>query len=596
MKLRCIQDFRAYLLQKHPENKTRSGWTIQPELCPPGMTGDITVNCFRFAGMFGQKPDLLAGEAVEFFRAHPDCSSAEAVKAFVNISLKPDALFRDTVADMPSLFGEALLSEQEKKRILIEFSAPNTNKPQHLGHVRNNTIGMSLCSLLARVGHHVIPVNLVNDRGIHICKSMLAYQRFGNGATPESTGIKGDHFVGDFYVKYNSALSEEIKKLRAEKPELAELSDEELFLRTEIGLAAQTMLQKWEAGDPEVRELWNKMNSWVFAGFAETYRRMGIRFEKTYLESQTYLLGKDLIAKGLADGVFKKREDGAVIADLGKLGTKVVLRSDGTSVYITQDIGTTLLKYREHQPDVQIWVVGDEQLLHFKMLFAILSKLGYEWASKLQHLSYGMVNLPTGRMKSREGTVVDADDLFDEMHGLAKTAALERLNGAEIPADLEERSEIIGMGALKFMLLKFNPKTTIMFDPQASLKFEGDTGPYVQYACARINSIERKASGQSGSGTVDWSLLVKDEERRLALLCAAYPEILKSSAEKMDCSVLVNHLLEVAKGFNRFYRDCPVLNAENDSLRSARLALCYAVRDLLTDGLKTLTIGVPDAM
>ena len=595
MKLRCIQDFRAHLLQKYPQNRTSAGWNILPELCPQGMTGDITVNCFRFAGMFGLKPDALAGEAVEFFRNHPDCASAEAVKAFVNITLKPDALFRDTVADMQALFQESQLADSEKKRILIEFSAPNTNKPQHLGHVRNNTIGMSLCSLLARVGHHVIPVNLVNDRGIHICKSMLAYQRFGNGATPESTGIKGDHFVGDFYVKYNTALSEEIKKLRAEKPEFADLSDEELFLKTEIGLAAQTMLQKWEAADPEVRELWKKMNSWVFAGFAETYQRMGIHFDKTYLESQTYLLGKDLIAKGLADGVFKKRDDGAVIADLGKLGTKVVLRSDGTSVYITQDIGTTLLKYREHQPDVQIWVVGDEQILHFKMLFAILSKLGYEWASKLQHLSYGMVNLPTGKMKSREGTVVDADDLFDEMHELARTAALERLNGAETPSDLEERSEIIGMGALKFMLLKFNPKTTIMFDPQASLKFEGDTGPYVQYACARINSIERKASGQAAT-KVDWSLLSKDEERRLALLCAAYPEVLKSSAEKMDCSVLVNHLLEVAKGFNRFYRECPVLSAESDSLRAARLALCYAVRDLLTDGLKTLTIGVPDAM
>lgn len=597
MKLRCIFDFCTSMLQKYPENKTRPGWTVLPELCPQGMAGDVTVNCFRFAGQFGMRPDALAAEAVSFFRNHSDVASAEAVKAFVNITLKPEALFRDTVADMQALFEEGRLPDAEKKRILIEYSAPNTNKPQHLGHVRNNTIGMSLSSLLARVGHTVIPVNLVNDRGIHICKSMLAYQRFGNGTTPESTGIKGDHFVGDYYVKYNSALSEEIRKLRDSDPSVADQSDEDLFLRTEIGQAAQKMLQDWEAGDRNVRDLWTLMNSWVFAGFAETYERMGVRFAKTYLESQTYLLGKDLVAKGLEEGVFQKRADGAVVADLGKLGTKVVLRSDGTSVYITQDIGTTLLKYNEHHPDIQIWVVGDEQILHFKMLFAILSKLGFEWAAKLQHLAYGMVNLPTGKMKSREGTVVDADDLFDEMHSLARAATLERLNGAEPPADLEERAEIIGMGALKFMLLKFNPKTTIMFDPQASLKFEGDTGPYVQYACARISSIERKAADQGfGAASPDWSLLEKEEERRLALLCAAYPDVLKSAAEKMDCSVLVNHLLEVAKGFNRFYRECPVLSAENESLRSARLALCYAVRDLLTDGLNTLTIGVPAAM
>lgn len=597
MKLRCIGDFSSWLLQNNPGNKTKDGWKIVPELCPQGMTGDVTVNCFRFAGMFGKNPVQLAGEAAEYFRNHEDVKEAEAVKAFVNITLKPEALYRDTVADLSALFAEGTLPEAERRRILIEYSAPNTNKPQHLGHVRNNTIGMSLCSLLARVGHTVIPINLVNDRGIHICKSMLAYQRYGNGSTPESTGIKGDHFVGDFYVKYNSVLSEEIRALRESDPSTASASDDELFLRTEIGAAAQKMLQDWEAGDPAVRELWKTMNSWVFAGFKQTYDRMGVHFHKTYLESQTYLLGKDLIARGLADGVFQKREDGAVIADLGKLGTKVVLRSDGTSVYITQDIGTTLLKYQENHPDTQIWVVGDEQLLHFKMLFAILSKLGFPWASHLYHLAYGMVNLPSGKMKSREGTVVDADDLFDEMHELARTATLERLNGAPEPEDLEERSEIIGMGALKFMLLKFNPKTTILFDPQASLKFEGDTGPYVQYACARINSIERKSADQKEkTARPDWSLLEKEEERRLALLCAVYPDVLRSAAEKMDCSVLVSHLLEVAKAFNRFYRECPVLTAESRPLRHARLALCYAVRDLLTDGLNTLTIQVPSAM
>ncbi|MBO5723376.1 MAG: arginine--tRNA ligase, partial [Lentisphaeria bacterium] len=388
------------------------------------------------------------------------------------------SLFRDTVGNVAGILEEGLLPEKDRRRILVEYSAPNTNKPQHLGHVRNNTLGMSSCALLARVGHDVIPVNLINDRGIHICKSMLAYQRFGNGDTPEKSGIKGDHFVGNYYVKYNDELKKQITALRQARPELAEKEDDELFLETEIGAAAQEMLRKWENSDPEVVELWKLMNSWVIAGFNATYERMGVKFTKTYLESQTYLLGKDNVRKGLEEGVFEKREDGAVIADLGKLGTKVLLRKDGTSVYITQDIGTTLLKYNEFQPDGMVWVVGDEQILHFQMLFKILGKMGNAWADKLHHLSYGMVNLPTGKMKSREGTVVDADDLFDEMHTLARNAALERIReGEEAPADLEERSEIIGMGALKFMLLKFNAKTTMMFDPQASLKFEGDTGP-----------------------------------------------------------------------------------------------------------------------
>ena len=358
------------------------------------------------------------------------------------------------------------------------------------------------------------------------------------------------------------------------------------------------MLRKWENSDPETVELWRRMNSWVIDGFNATYRRMGVNFRKTYLESQTYLLGKDNVRKGLEDGVFAKRDDGAVIADLGKLGTKVLLRKDGTSVYITQDIGTTLLKHREFEPDGMVWVVGDEQILHFQMLFSILKKMGCSWAEHLHHLSYGMVNLPTGKMKSREGTVVDADDLFDEMHQLAKAAAMERIpEGGEPPADLEERAEIIGMGALKFMLLKFNPKTTMMFDPQASLKFEGDTGPYVQYVCARINSIARKAAERGIACTgADWSLTDSEEERALAVTAARYPEILKAAAEKMDCSALVNYLLDLAKAFNRFYREKQVLNAADPAVISSRMALCFAIRDILTDGLKTLTIGVPDAM
>ena len=567
------------------------------EACPAGQSGDFTLNCFRI-GKFCGNPMAAAAAVVEFLKSHEDIEGVAAVKAFVNITVKAAALHQSGAADPEALLKRAELPADQRRRVMIEFSAPNTNKPQHLGHVRNNTLGMALGSLLKRVGHEVIEVNLVNDRGIHICKSMLCYQKVGNGRNPENTGIKGDHLVGDFYVEYNKMLSEAIKELKAARPELAEKDSDELFLETALGQETQKMLQDWEAGVPEVRELWQMMNSWVFAGFAETYKRMGIDFNHTYLESETYLLGKDIIASGLEKGVFTHREDGAVICDLGKMGKKVVLRSDGTSVYITQDIGTTKKKYDDYQPQTMIWVVGDEQNLHFQMLFEIMKRLGFEWAKDLYHLSYGMVNLPNGRMKSREGTVVDADDLFDEMALLARTACAER-GGDEISEEeLAKRGEIIGLGALKFMLLKFNPKTTITFDPAASLRFEGDTGPYVQYVATRIASIERKAAekGLTAVKDADWSLLASAAERDVAVKLYFYPSVLQTAAEKRDCSGLVEYLLELAKAFNRFYRDCPVLSAGDEQLVIARLSLADAVKKVITDGLHTLTIGVPEAM
>jgi arginyl-tRNA synthetase len=567
------------------------------EACPAGQTGDFTLNCFRI-GKFCGNPMAAAAAVVDFLSKHEDIESVTAVKAFVNITVKAAALHLAGAADTDARLYRAVLSEAERRRVLIEFSAPNTNKPQHLGHVRNNTLGMALGSLLKRVGHDVIEVNLVNDRGIHICKSMLCYQKVGNGRNPENTGIKGDHLVGDFYVEYNKMLSDAVKELKAAHPELADKDSDELFLETAIGQETQKMLQDWEAGVPAVRELWQMMNSWVFAGFAETYQRMGIDFNHTYLESETYLLGKDIIAAGLDKGVFSRREDGAVICDLGKMGKKVVLRSDGTSVYITQDIGTTKKKYDDYQPQTMIWVVGDEQNLHFQMLFEIMKRLGFDWAKDLFHLSYGMVNLPNGRMKSREGTVVDADDLFDEMALLARNACAER-GGDEIDEEeLKRRGEIIGLGALKFMLLKFNPKTTITFDPAASLRFEGDTGPYVQYVATRIASIERKAAEKNlfAVKDADWSLLTSPAEREVAVKLYFYPSVLQTAAAKRDCSGLVEYLLELAKAFNRFYRDCPVLSAGDEALVTARLSLADAVRKVITDGLHTLTIGVPEAM
>ena len=598
IEFKCIADLEAFLKSEFPLAEVPFNWNIAPEKCPADMTGDLTVNCFGFARIFRAAPDKIAEMSAEFLSRHADVEKAERIKAFVNLTLKGYAVHRDSVARLNELLDSGKVRQDKRQRILIEFSAPNTNKPQHLGHVRNNTLGMSLASLLKRVGHDVIAINLVNDRGIHICKSMLAYQRFGNGATPQSAGVKGDHLVGDFYVKFNTALKLELEELKKNKPELAGKDDEDLFLETEIGRATQKMLQDWEAGDPDVIALWKTMNSWVFAGFDVTYKRMGIKFDHTYLESQTYLLGKDLVAESLKKGVFTQRPDGAVVVDLGKMGQKVVLRSDGTSVYITQDIGTTLKKYEDYKPDSQIWVVGDEQILHFNMLFAILKKMGYSWADNLFHLVYGMVNLPTGKMKSREGTVVDADDLFNEMVELAKDAARERCGVEVSEEEIAARSEIIGMGALKFMLLKFNPKTTMTFDPQASVKFEGDTGPYVQYACARINSIERKSieRGIKCDDNPDWTLLTKEEEKALSIAAYFYPEALLDAAGKKDNSVLVEYLLDLAKAFNRFYRECPVLAADDETLCKSRLALCFRIRTILADGLNTLTIGVPEAM
>lgn len=569
---------------------------ISVERPPEDFAGDITVNCFRLARDLRTNPMQIAEQAGAFCREHAAVTQVEVVKAFVNVALDSTAVFRDTVADEEALMRGVLLPKQERRRVVIEFSAPNTNKPQHLGHVRNNSLGQATVSILTKAGHDVIPVNLVNDRGIHICKSMLAYQRWGNGETPESTGKKGDHFVGDYYVKFDKEFKRQVAETRQSQPALADKSDDELFLETEVGQAAQQMLVDWENNDPAVRELWRQMNSWVLEGFNQTYQRMGVYFDNTYLESETYGYGKELITKHLDEGIFRQRDDGAVVIDLEKekLGSKVVLRSDGTSVYVTQDIGTTVLKQEKYHPDQQIWIVGDEQIYHFKVLFAILSRLGYEWASELVHMPYGMVNLPSGRMKSREGTVVDADDLFNEMERLARAATLARTG--EPPEDLALRARVIGMAALKFMLLKVKARTTMMFDPDESVKFEGDTGPYVLYACARIASMQRKADDQKLGGEVDWSVLGTPEEKDLALRCGSYGETVQQAARDLDTSNLAGYLLELAKSFSRFYRECPVLAAPDPHLARARMELSRRVHRVLKDGLETLTIETLENM
>ncbi|OPZ28508.1 MAG: Arginine--tRNA ligase [Lentisphaerae bacterium ADurb.BinA184] len=570
---------------------------IQFERPPETMKGDITVNGFRLAGVLRRPPAAVAAAAVECLRRHPDVESVEAVKAFINLVLRPQAVFRDTVCDEAGLLDDAGLPPAERRRLLIEFSAPNTNKPQHLGHVRNNTLGQAMVAIQRRVGHTVFPINLVNDRGIHICKSMLAYQRFGGRGTPEATATKGDHFVGDYYVKFDAEFRRQLGELRTARPDLAGQSDDELFLETEIGRAAQAMLVAWEGNDPAVRALWRTMNRWVLEGFAQTYARMGVEFDRTYYESETFALGKDLILEHLAAGTFERRPDGAVFIDLEKegAGKKVVLRSDGTSVYVTQDIGTTILKQNDFRPDQQVWIVGDEQIHHFKVLFAILRRMGYPWAGQLYHMAYGMVNLPSGRMKSREGTVVDADDLFDEMERLARAATLERAEGGA-PDDLDRRARVIGMAALKYMLLKVNPKTTILFDPEASLKFEGDTGPYVLYAYARVSSMLRKADPGLLAQPVDWTVLGAPEEKEIALRCAEYGRVLRRAAREFDTSALATYLLDLAKAFSRFYRELSVLSAPTPALCRARLELSRRVQRILQDGLAALTIETLESM
>ncbi len=593
MKFSFIQDLEAHLCKEHALENLDVTW----ELCPQDYEGEVTINCFRLAPTLRKSPEQIAQTVQEYLEQHPDVEQAICVKAFVNIVITAAPLFQETVADETQLLRDAKLPQEQQQRILIEFSAPNTNKPQHLGHVRNNALGQAITSIFRRVGHTVIPVNLVNDRGIHICQSMIAYQRWGNAATPESTGRKGDHFVGDFYVMFQQEQKRQLEELREQHPEFKDSPDEDLLLKTEIGQAAQNLLVAWEQGDPDVLRQWWTMHEWVMQGFEQTYARMGVEFDKVYFESETFHYGRQLVHEGLEKGLLEEHSDGAVFCNLEdeKLGHKIVLRKDGTSVYVTQDLGTTLIKQQEYEPDQQIWIVGDEQKHHFRVLFAILRKLGYTWADQLTHMPYGMIDLPSGKMKSREGTVVDADELFDEMADLARSETRKRTEG-EDPEDLDQRSEMIGMAAVKFMLLSAKPTTRLTFDPDKAVRFEGDTGPYVQYACARISSILRKADETVDESAVCWNTLGTPEEKDLALQCALYGETLRRAAREQDTAAITAYLLNLAKSFSRFYRECSVLNASSPELRQARLALCARVRTLLTEGLSSLTIEPLESM
>ncbi|WP_028296598.1 arginine--tRNA ligase [Olivibacter sitiensis] len=554
--------------------------------------GQVTVVTFPFTRFSKKSPEQTGEDLGNFLLAHVDAiSSFNVIKGFLNLSLSDDYWF--SILDNMVKGKDYFTSPKNGQKVMVEYSSPNTNKPLHLGHVRNNLLGFSVSQLLEAAGYDVIKANLVNDRGIHICKSMLAWQKYGNGETPDSSGLKGDKLVGNYYVLFDKEYKKEIEQLKAEG-----YTEEEAKKNAPLMLEAQEMLRQWEAGDEKVIALWKTMNAWVYAGFDLTYKQLGVSFDKTYYESDTYLLGKDIIEEGIEKGVFFKKEDNSVWIDLTDEGLdqKLVLRGDGTSVYITQDLGTAQLKYDDFKMDKSIYVVGNEQDYHFKVLFLILKKLGRPWADGLYHLSYGMVDLPSGKMKSREGTVVDADDLIADMIQTAKERT-EELGKVEGFSDEEKENlyRMIGLGALKYFLLKVEPKKRLLFDPNESIDFQGHTGPFVQYTHARIKSVLSK--GQfNASGTVEKPKELQGVERDIIQELIKYPELIRTAAKDYSPALIANYVYDLAKLYNRFYHEVSILKVEEESLKQFRLHLSYLTATVIAKGMGLLGIEVPERM
>ena len=587
---------------------------IQIQKTDKKFEGDLTLVVFPFVKAARKSPEETGKTIGAYLQEHcADIIGFNTVKGFLNLSISDaywlkylDTARREDPHKQPG----------DGKPIVIEYSSPNTNKPLHLGHIRNNLLGWSVAEILKANGFNVKKVNLVNDRGIHICKSMLAWLRWGDGETPQSSGMKGDHLVGKYYVIFSNHLKEETEKILSENPGMEK---EEAERRTPLMQEAQQMLKKWEEGDKEIRDLWEKMNNWVYEGFDATYRRLGIDFDKIYYESNTYLLGKSMVQEGLEKGVLYKREDGSVWADLRDEGLdeKLLLRKDGTSVYMTQDLGTARLRQQEFDAESLIYVVGNEQNYHFDVLKRVLRKLGYPWAEKITHLSYGMVELPEGKMKSREGTVVDADDLMDKMTQTAKetseeiqkkkeenaagqaAAANAQANAAILnEAEREDLYFRLGMGALKYFILKVDPVKNMLFNPKESIDFNGNTGPFLQYTHARICSLLRKGGFQDGQ-LVDFNndgLRISDKEKSLIQNLASYPAVLKQAGNTYSPALIANYLYDLAKDFNGFYQDTPVLRETDENLKSFRLALVQYTGLILKKGLYLLGISAPSAM
>ena len=588
-----IEAFISEVVARAAEELYGVSDNIQIQKTRKEFEGDYTVVVFPLLRASRKSPEATATELGEKIVATTaEIKSFNVIKGFLNLVV--DTSFwanRLTEIIATENFGVAPASG---RTMMIEYSSPNTNKPLHLGHIRNNLLGYSVATILKANGHNVIKVNLVNDRGIHICKSMLAWQLYGNGETPASSGMKGDHLVGKYYVEFDKHYKAEIKELVA-----GGMAEDEAKKKAPILLQAQEMLRKWEAKDPEVYGLWQTMNGWVYEGFDVTYKALGVDFDKVYYESQTYLLGKSLVEDGLKKGVFFRKEDNSVWIDLEAdgLDQKLLLRGDGTSVYMTQDLGTALSRFEENKLGDMIYVVGNEQNYHFQVLKLVLKKLGYDWSDNIFHLSYGMVELPEGKMKSREGTVVDADDLIADMVGTARemSAELGKLDGVS-DEEAAAISEMVGLGALKYFLLKVDPKKTMLFDPRESIDFNGNTGPFIQYTHARIRSILRKAeeAGITSDNYTEATLLPEEVELIKAL--NDYPAAVRTAGEQFAPSVIAAYAYELAKQFNGYYHDHSILKEENSAVRSLRLKLATEVARVIRSAMALLGISVPERM
>ena len=565
--------------------------SIVPQATRKEFEGNLTIVVFPYLKASHKSPEATATEIGEWLVTNePAVEKFNVVKGFLNISINPAfwlGILHDIAAD--SNFG-IKKADENSDLVMVEYSSPNTNKPLHLGHVRNNLLGYSLSCILEANGHKVVKTNIVNDRGIHICKSMLAWKKWGNGATPESAGKKGDHLIGDFYVEFDKHFKAEVKELMDNGR-----TKEEAEAESPLMLEAREMLRKWEAGDEEVRSLWKTMNEWVYEGFDETYRRLGVNFDKIYYESDTYLEGKDLVLGGIEKGIMYRKEDGSVWADLtgDGLDHKLLLRADGTSVYMTQDIGTAKLRYQDFPIDKMIYVVGNEQNYHFQVLSLLLDKLGFKWGKDLTHFSYGMVELPEGKMKSREGTVVDADDLIQQMVDSARETSADRF--ADMPEEeAAEVARMVGLGALKYFLLTVDPKKNMLFNPKESIDFNGNTGPFLQYTYARIQSVIRRAGGIDMSATPQTT--PNEKESTLIQKVADFPSVVKEAGRTYSPALIANYCYDLAKEYNQFYHDYSILKEEDEAKRTFRLLLSAVVARTLKSGVSLLGMEMPERM
>ena len=588
---------KQHILQAVQELYNVSLENVELQQTKKEFVGDVTLVVFSLLRHIKGNPVQIGEQIGTYLKENVSnlVTDFNVIKGFLNLVIA-DAYYLNFLTEIKDNPQFGLATPNSKEAILVEYSSPNTNKPLHLGHIRNNLLGYSVAEILKAAGHKVYKTQIINDRGIHICKSMVAWQRFGNGKTPENTGLKGDKLVGNYYVAFDKAYKEEIQELITQGK-----TKEEAEKQAPIFIAAQEMLRQWEAGNPEVMKLWKQMNGWVYDGFAVTYKNLGVDFDSYYYESNTYLLGKDIVELGLEKRVFFKKDDGSVWCDLTAdgLDEKLVLRADGTSVYMTQDMGTASQRVKDY-PDVKgmVYTVGNEQDYHFKVLFLILKKLGYDWASHLYHLSYGMVDLPSGKMKSREGTVVDADDLIAEMEQTAKVISQElgKLDGYS-EAQKEALYHTIGLGALKYYILKVDPKKRILFDPKESIDFQGNTGPFIQYTYARIQSILRKyAEMRDNKEAITLPSVLQEKEKTLLKSITLFPSIVQDAADNYSPAVVANYVYDLVKDFNSFYQNVSILGEEDASKRHFRVALSKKIGEIIAESFKMLGIQVPERM